>query len=1125
MAPAALRQHRKRTYTSDADLSGSDYLSESEISDAAEDEYQTSQHPKTKKKQRVATRSIPADDDVELFKALSIDGVAITDLALNWLETIEDDTANGTTNALTEMFNLILRCCGCVHLAERHDLASYDSAAATVAEVGLFFKRQKTHEYPFVSKGKDTKFFRRNVTEFFETAVELAHEKGLLFQDNSVSGDSSLSSPMMNALLAWLFALSGSDCRPFRYVVTSLLHAIQGKLCKLAAISTVSVEKQQRQLASARNNRSARNRAAHDRKIDLIAENLRVSKMQRDAIVEYLGDIFQNVFNTRYRDIDSTIRADSLRALALWALLYGDMFLQANYLRYFGWMLSDPDDQVKKEALKSLHKLYKNTSSRGEVIPIGLHQLTENFQSQILNMLWLDSTVIKPSLFGVYSELTKLGFLDEADTRKICLYGYFLVESAAVSSPSSSINLEFSNYIAAVCGLRASAETEKYARFLSTHESSFFGDGEDQLEASACFNFKALIELLQTSYSHYCETERPKISVKPRDLLFESMVKRIVLILYSHLFLQGKWEVFLRYILLDTSLVQFSEATTSNRNTENSDEVESALKARLSLATRPLKHTALSAFAGMTIRLLTDAGPKKTAADNNIDDLDVALPILVVFIPKIEKFASTASQLHCVYLNIWNSLLVSLPSTIAKLFSLHSSVEVYNKIQMNIMDYFLEMETDDEPLGRAFETYFGIMAQSFESRGMAEAITQADKLLNTHISIRFEDLLVSLVAEASEALLVEEPDLLTVEEDIETDDKISKQLKVTLTRLLKVLAASHKLSQIAKSYNLNRFVGEPAAGFPSSLLEVIQVKLLTKINMQDILDRIPSCYMHQMVEFSLLWNSVLEFLLLSFCWSLEDLTYASGDSSASVIDIGVFLADYADIIPLLFSFLEAIQSATKTFNNVNLETEKTRNLVENLVSMASKSGLKLCDMLCSLRTFFAQYSGKDIFRNFDSFFETHQGLKKLVLSPIPTENESALLNVFLVREASVGKLLEKPLERAYNEDVNIDDYVFINNSKDIAAEDPEEYEESDRIESIHQVEEDEGLTAARNLIMKQRILAEEEQLCLYTLKLLVLDNTGALSKPVSDRLRLNACVFGELFSALIGLSATEESTS
>lgn len=48
-----------------------------------------------------------------------------------------------------------------------------------------------------------------------------------------------------------------------------------------------------------------------------------------------------SVFVHRYRDADAGIRADCVREMGIWLKRHPAHFLEGNYLRYVGWVLSD----------------------------------------------------------------------------------------------------------------------------------------------------------------------------------------------------------------------------------------------------------------------------------------------------------------------------------------------------------------------------------------------------------------------------------------------------------------------------------------------------------------------------------------------------------------------------------------------------------------------------------------------------------------------------------------------------------------------------------------------------------------------------------------------------------------
>lgn len=48
-----------------------------------------------------------------------------------------------------------------------------------------------------------------------------------------------------------------------------------------------------------------------------------------------------SVFVNRYRDADAVIRAECISALGSWMKIDPDHWIDGDYLRYIGWVLSD----------------------------------------------------------------------------------------------------------------------------------------------------------------------------------------------------------------------------------------------------------------------------------------------------------------------------------------------------------------------------------------------------------------------------------------------------------------------------------------------------------------------------------------------------------------------------------------------------------------------------------------------------------------------------------------------------------------------------------------------------------------------------------------------------------------
>ena len=125
--------------------------------------------------------------------------------------------------------------------------------------------------------------------------------------------------------------------------------------------------------------------------------------------MEYFNDTGNIVIDRRYRDIDPQIRLACLKNLCEFILIYPDFFCQGIYLRYFGWLLSDPIAQVRIENTRSLLKLYRSISPAD--LTLGLRQFSEKYKLQIIKMSQIDSDAqVKLNILGICCELLRLGF-------------------------------------------------------------------------------------------------------------------------------------------------------------------------------------------------------------------------------------------------------------------------------------------------------------------------------------------------------------------------------------------------------------------------------------------------------------------------------------------------------------------------------------------------------------------------------------------------------------------------------------------------------------------------------------------------------------------------------------------
>lgn len=1072
--------------------------------------------PKKRKTSVRSSKKAPEPANFEenhLYRALSSPDIAVSDLALEWIEKYMEDEENNNNDSFTELFNLLLRCCGCVNLAQPHDLLNVDSAADTVAELAMMFEKQKLHEYPFISTNKDLRFFRKNVVEFFDNVVIFAHEKGCLYELET--GDSvSLSSPLMTTVMSWFGALSACTIRPFRFVSTVVLLGIQTQLCDQAVGVTISLEKQQRQLNNTKNSKTKRNQKAHEAKIKIITDSIQTFHNQKDAILEYLGEIVQTVFIHRYRDVDSSIRTECLRALGLWMTMNEDFFFQSSYLRYFGWLLSDPADNVREEVIKVLHKLYKHSSGASENMGIGFRQFTDRFKKQLINMVWKEKQAsIKIHLVGIYIELFKFGFLSASETYEVGLYAFYLAESPSTAS-NDRAKVELCKFMSAITTENTQAELEKYSGLLATHDSPQFGEGKLSLES--CLKYKFLVKLLQSSYGVYNSSKRLDISIRSAEVSPRSLIEIIFQSMYTLPNFAGDWEILIRFILYDLSSIKFIPQEVESINEAELDELISGLE----LSSDDDKYYFMSLISGAITYILGRKPSRKIDTADNVDDFHNVFPKLARYLPELEAFLAKGRKVYTVFMKIWNAVLLPLPLALPKIFNDAGQREAYNSLHGNVLKYFLDMEITDLDTTTLFEEYFSKLLQHFDGRDSHDS-TNSERIINGSISLKVEDLLLSLSTETTEAL--NSHDVLADVVD-ENDSPLLEDQKELCYTMLKVTNPLFKLTQLAEVININRFVAEPILESRSSVLELLNVKLLSKIDFQSLIQHWPINFLKILLQVIQSWKSILDFVLSSLCWKLEDLMYASKDHSALTINIDVFLDDFSVIVTSIAAIFVSIDNSINVLNDSSESVLK--QLIEKLVELDSIFSAKVIDIFVSLRVFYRKLHGNNTFQNFNEFFEDEERLGRLVQQHVPQEVERSLMNAFFIKEARLGRLLLQDLERGDKEGVNFDDLVFeaehpVTVEKEYSTFDSSDDDESDDAEVkrnrlLAELEVERTVTEAKIRFTKeQTIWKAEKSLCVYAVKLFSLLNTGGLSAEAMTRLRLNGDKLGVLYQKIL----------
>jgi cohesin complex subunit SA-1/2 len=115
--------------------------------------------------------------------------------------------------------------------------------------------------------------------------------------------------------------------------------------------------------------------------------------------------------------LDPNIRAECVRSIGLWFKKYPAHFLDAAYLRYVGWVLSDATTQVRLEAVKSLSGVYEQSDYIGS-----LNHFTERFKPRLIEMATGDTELsVRVAVIQILGALDGHSLLEDEEREKLCL--------------------------------------------------------------------------------------------------------------------------------------------------------------------------------------------------------------------------------------------------------------------------------------------------------------------------------------------------------------------------------------------------------------------------------------------------------------------------------------------------------------------------------------------------------------------------------------------------------------------------------------------------------------------------------------------------------------------------------
>lgn len=403
--------------------------------------------------------------------------------------------------------------------------------------------KQHITDYPLISKSKSTKSFRGLLNGFFNSLIHLIHSTDILYNDES----------LMDNMHRWIASLSSSTLRPFRHTATAVSLAIQAGLVEVGAILDNRITSIEQQLQASKRGKNKAKSQEMQRALD-------EANNYRDTCGKYISDFFDTVFVHRYRDIDPRIRTECVEALGYWIWELPTVFMEPEYLRYLGWMLTDVSHTTRHEVLRQLSRMFKRDASQ-------LGHFIDRFRPRLIEIATKDADVsVRVAAISVIETLRDNGMLepDEVDNVGKLIFDSDLRVRKAVAG----------FFVACVQDLVESKIEE--ARGTEAVDEAFGSVDEDDYETprQEWISIKCLAENL-AAYDAQIEENSPQ-EVLPLDIyggLLQDAVPdtRISLaaqVLYEKMPEVKQWEAIAGYLLYDHTT---SSKSRSNKGKGSAD--------------------------------------------------------------------------------------------------------------------------------------------------------------------------------------------------------------------------------------------------------------------------------------------------------------------------------------------------------------------------------------------------------------------------------------------------------------------------------------------------------------------------------------------------------------------------
>ncbi|KAI9658553.1 MAG: hypothetical protein M1829_006779 [Trizodia sp. TS-e1964] len=638
-----------------------------------------------------------------------------------WLEKYKSNNTEG----MCDLVNFVIKSTGCNIEITVHDIADQDNVTGRLSDLQDEYNAQKIYDYPLISKTKYNPPFRTTLTKFFSILLETMHVSAILYEELA----------LIENFQIWVTTLTSSAIRPFRHTATVISLAVASKICEITLETAENSAKIHRQVEAEK--KKARNKA----RIAAFEEKIREADARREITENIMTDIFDTVFVHRYRDIDPKIRVDCVQSLGHWITTLPETFLEGNYLKYLGWVLSDTAMTTRNEVLKQLYKLYKKKDNIG-----GLHSFTERFRSRIVEMACFDSeSTVRASAIELLDLIREAGLLEPDDIDNIgkLIYDWDIrVRKAVAGFFSENINDLYDSQMEEIGGQEVI-------------EEALAGNSAVDIEKPrvSWVKLKCLVETLQAYAPNRGDESPEQLERGPRGVYdvinarrVESPHLQLAKVLYDKVPEIKDWEGLAGYLLFDHSTEESQTGGADQNILQNLkracslDEKQEVILLQvlnaavtLNLST-PLENESLKKAKKKTAKALTTQEQEQTARK-----LAQIIPRLLRKFGAIPEAAAAVLQLeHLLNLDVFQELrqdttiFSSLLDDINKQFLTHGNQEVLTEASAAFMHArkFEDLEeVTSEKIQVLWDGTIDALCSAVRGRNIAEEDALSEPLL------------------------------------------------------------------------------------------------------------------------------------------------------------------------------------------------------------------------------------------------------------------------------------------------------------------------------------------------------------------------------------------------------------